>query len=117
VLRTRPGRLPGFILEITMLTLNDINNIEVDEDVPEMDYFLSIQRAINSGMWGLQGSYGRAMMEAINAGYCMLGTKSARDYYGNYIPSREDVKLGTKGSYDFVIDNVGLDWARAMEAA
>jgi hypothetical protein len=100
-----------------MLTLNDINNIEVDEDVSEMDYFLSIQRAINSGMWGLQGSYGRSMMEAIKAGYCMLGTKAARDYYGNSIPSRNDVQPGTKGSYDFVIDTMGLEWAREMENA
>lgn len=100
-----------------MLTLNDINNIEVDEDVSEMDYFLSIQRAINSGMWGLQGSYGRAMMEAIKAGYCMLGTKSARDYYGNGIPSRNDVKPGTKGTKDFVIDTMGIEWANEMEAA
>ena len=100
-----------------MLTLNDINNIEVDEDVNEMDYFLSLQRAINSGMWGMQGSYGRAMMEAIKAGYCMLGTKAARDYYGNGIPSRNDVKPGTKGSKDFVIDAMGIEWANEMEAA
>ena len=99
-----------------MLTLNDINNIEVDEDVSEMDYFLSIQRAINSGMWGLQGSYGRAMMGAIESGHCMLGTKSARDYYGNGIPSRNDVQPGTKGSKDFVIDNMGIAWANEMEA-
>jgi len=39
-----------------MLTLNDINNIEVDEDVSEMDYFLSIQRAINSGMWACKAA-------------------------------------------------------------
>ena len=100
-----------------MLTLNDINNIECDDEATELDYYLSIQRAINGGMWGLQGSYGRAMMDAINGGYCMLGAKAARDYYGNGIPSRNDVKPGTKGSYDFVIDNMGLEWAREMEAA
>ena len=100
-----------------MLTLNDINNIEVDEDVSEMDYFLSIQRAINSGMWGLQGSYGRTMMDAIKSGQCMLGAKSARDYYGNNIPSRNDVQPGTKGSKDFVIDAMGIEWANEMEAA
>lgn len=98
-----------------MLTLNDINNIECD-DVEELDYFVSIQRAINSGMWGLQGSYGRAMMEAINAGYCMLGKNSARDYYGNYIPSRDEVKPGTKGSYEFVADQNGVEWADDMAA-
>jgi len=100
-----------------MLTLNDINNIEVDEEVSELDYYLSIQRAINSGMWGLQGSYGRAMMDAIKSGRCMLGTTSGRDYYGNVIPSRNDVQPGSKGSKDFVIDAVGIDWANDMEAA
>jgi len=101
-----------------MLTLNDINTIECDdEETSELDYYLAIQRAINGGMWGLQGSYGRTMMDAIRSGYCMLGTKSARDYYGNGIPSRNDVKPGTKGSKDFVIDAMGIDWANAMENA
>jgi hypothetical protein len=100
-----------------MLTLNDINTIESDEDVSELDYYLVVQRVINNGMWSLQGSYGRTMMDAIKAGYCMLGTKSARDYYGNIIPSRNDVKPGTKGSKDFVIDAMGIEWANEMEAA
>jgi hypothetical protein len=100
-----------------MLTLNDIDNIECNDEVSQLDYYLGLQRAINSGMWGLQGSYGRAMMGAIESGHCMLGTKSARDYYGNGIPSRNDVQPGTKGSYDFVIDNMGLEWARKMEEA
>lgn len=100
-----------------MLTLNDINTIESDEDVSELDYYLVVQRVINNGMWSLQGSYGRTMMDAIKAGYCMLGTKSARDYYGNIIPSRNDVKPGTKGSKDFVIDAMGIEWANELEEA
>ncbi len=32
-----------------MLILNDINNIESDDEVSEIDYFRSIQAAINSG--------------------------------------------------------------------
>ena len=99
-----------------MLNLNDINNIECDEEVSELDYFLSIQRAINGGMWGLQGSYGRTMMEAINSGCCLLGKSRASDYYGNVIPSRDDVKAGTKGSYDFVADAMGVEYADAMAA-
>lgn len=98
-----------------MLTINDINNIEVDEECSELEYFKSIQRAINSGMWGLQGSYGRAMMEAINNGYCLLGKSRARDYYGNVIPSRDDVKEGTKGSISFVEERMGGDWLFEME--
>jgi hypothetical protein len=98
-----------------MLTINDINNIECDEEVSELDYYRSIQRAINSGMWGLQGSYGRTMMEAINSGRCLLGPNRARDYYGNVIPSRDDVKEGTKGSISYVEDAMGGDWLFEME--
>ena len=68
-----------------MLSLNDINTIECDEEATEEEYYLAIQRVINGGMWGLQGSYGRTMMDAISAGLCLLGHNDARDYYGNHI--------------------------------
>ena len=55
------------------LTINDINNIETEEYVDDQDYYASVQRAINAGSWGLQGSYGRTMMAAIDQGYCVLG--------------------------------------------
>lgn len=100
-----------------MFDLNDIDNIEgADNECSELEYYASIQRAINSGMWGLQGSYGRTMMAAIEAGQCMLGTSRAKDYYGSTIPSREDVKAGTKGSYDYVADAMGVEWADMMAA-
>lgn len=97
-----------------MLTLNDIDIIEGEDHLTEEEYYYSIQRAINAGMWSMQGSYGRAMMDAITAGYCMLGRDQARDYYGNTIPSRDDVKQGTKGSYEYVIKTQGLEWADLM---
>jgi len=100
-----------------MMTLNDINTIECDEEATMEEYYMAIQRAINGGMWGLQGSYGRAMMDAISAGLCLLGHNRATDYYGNTIPSRDDVQAGTKGSYDFVAEERGQDWADMMEAA
>ena len=100
-----------------MFDLNDVNIIESDEEVSELDYFLAIQRAINSGMWGLQGSYGRTMMDAISSGRCLLGPNAARDYYGNVIPSRDDVKQGTKGSIGFVEAEMGGEWLSEMEAA
>lgn len=99
-----------------MLTLSDINNIETEDFVDQVDYYKSIQRAINAGAWSFQGSYGRAMMEAITYGYCLLGTKSARDYWGNTIPSRTDVKEGSKGSFDYVASLQGSEWADLMEA-
>jgi hypothetical protein len=98
-----------------MLTLNDIDAIEsAYEETSEENYYFAIQRAINSGMWALQGSYGRSMMAAIESGHCMLGRDQARDYYGNTIPSRDDVQKGTKGSYQYVVKHAGLEWADLM---
>jgi hypothetical protein len=98
-----------------MLTLNDIDVIENNEEASEEDYYYSIQKAINSGSaWSFQGLYGRAMMDAIKAGYCMLGRDQARDYYGNIIPSRDDVKPSTQGSYEYVIKCAGLAHAESM---
>ena len=95
-------------------TLADVNNIEFDEEINEADYYQSIQRAINSGMWSMQGSYGRAMMDAINSGHCLLGLKSASDYWGNTIPSRLQVQDGTKGSWEDVKQHNGVVWANKM---
>jgi len=98
-----------------MITLNDIEAIESDDSINQEDYYLALQRAINSGAaWSFQGSYGREMMRAIEAGFCMLGRDQCRDYYGNAIPSRDDVQKGTKGSYKYVIKNQGLAWAELM---
>lgn len=100
-----------------MLTLADVNNIECDEEVSELEYFKSIQRAINSGLaWSFQGSYGRTMMDAISSGRCILGEKGARDYWGNYIPSRHEVQGGTKGSISYVEAHSGIDWLLEMES-
>lgn len=101
-----------------MLTIADINAIEGITEADEMDAYLALQRAINSGSaWSLQGSYGRAMMNAIEEGYCMLGREPARDYWGNRIPSRFEVAAGTKGSHQYVADRFGDAWANRMVEA
>ena len=94
----------------------DINNIECEDDIDPVDYYQSIQRAINAKSWSFQGSYGRAMMEAINSGRCMLGKEGTTDYWGNRIPSRYQVKEKTKGTAYYVADCCGIDWLNAMEA-
>jgi hypothetical protein len=100
---------------MSTFTLNDIYTIEQDGTETELEYYESIQRAINSGMaWKMQGSYGRAMMDAIKSGYCLLGHTRTQDYYGNTIPSRDDVEEGTKGSYEYVIRFQGQEWADMM---
>lgn len=98
------------------MNLQDILNVEGHAQSEE-DYYLSVQRSINAGTWGLQGSFGRAMMDAIDEGACLLGNNPARDYYGNRIPSRFEVKPGTKGSREYVVDARGEQWARLMEGA
>jgi hypothetical protein len=50
-------------------------------------------------------------MEAIENGYCLLGRSRAQDYYGNTIPSRDDVQEGTKGSLEYVRKLQGDKWA------
>jgi hypothetical protein len=97
-----------------MLSLHDIEMIE-DGAETELEYYEVIQKAINDGTaWKFQGSYGRTMMDAISGGYCLLGIHSSSDYYGNRIPSRDEVQEGTKGSYEYVVRLQGQEWADTM---
>ncbi|MDW9491704.1 hypothetical protein [Sinorhizobium meliloti] len=78
---------------------------------------MDAQELINSGLaWRLEGSIGRQCMAAIEAGACMLGRVGHRDYWGNYVPSRDEVQAGTKGSFDYVADRLGAEHAE-MQAA
>lgn len=98
--------------------LHDIDVLESSEEASAEDEAISLQRAINGGAaWSFQGSYGRAMMDAIKAGFCMLGENGARDYWGNYIPARNEVKAGSFGSREFVVARRGEEWALMLEAA
>lgn len=83
----------------------------------EQEHAYAIQRLINGRTaWRLEGSYGRAMMDMINNGYCLLGREDTRDAYGNHIPSRTQVQQGTKGSYEYVANLHGEEWAAWMAA-
>ena len=78
------------------MELQDITNLQKEYGFSEM------QESINSGLcWKMEGSVGRAAMDAIKAGACMLGEEGHNDYWGNYVPSRSEVKEGTKGSVEF----------------
>jgi hypothetical protein len=64
-----------------------------------------VQEQINSGMaWKLEGSVGRFAMEMLEAGVCMLPKERKIDYYGNTVPSRDDLKPGTKGTYQNAVN-------------
>lgn len=73
-----------------------------DEDQTHEEYLANMQELINSGTaWQLEGSVGRSAMALIESGECMLGEEGHRDYWGNYVPSRHEVKSGTKGSSEY----------------
>ena len=62
--------------------------------------YTELQNNINTGLaWKLEGSSGRSAMYAIETGMCMLPKESHRDYYGNKIPSRDELRKGSKGTY------------------
>lgn len=77
-----------------------------DETATEEEVIKTYQALINNGQaWRLEGHVGRTAMRLIEDGICALGKSDYRDYYGNYIPSRDQVKEGTKGSVRFVHDH------------
>jgi len=97
------------------MRLEDAETIE-NAEAGTPAYYEALQRAINGGQaWKFQGSYGRAMMAAIEDGRCLLGPQPAQDAYDNHIPSRAEVKPGTKGSREFVAAQHGEAWAARME--
>lgn len=90
--------------------MNDYYDAETHEE-----YCEAVQRRINDGsIWKLEGSAGRGAMALIEQGLCMLGTTQHFDYWGNLIPARDNVVEGTKGSYDFVAERSGTEWADRM---
>jgi len=75
------------------MTKRQIAKLQKDND---MDV---LQDMINTGMvWHMEGSIGRAAMDALQMGACYLPEVSYRDHYGNKIPSRTELKDGTTGT-------------------
>jgi len=63
---------------------------------------IRLQNLIDSGLaWKMEGAVGRAAMDAIRSGHCVLGKESFTDYWGNRVPSRYEVEPGTKGSEEY----------------
>lgn len=97
-------------------TADDAQTLEQGDTSPEKTALL-LQKAINDGSgWRLQGAYGRAMMQALEDGICMLGKSMTYDALGQEIPSRDQVKEGTKGSRQYVVAKTGEDWAVMLES-
>ena len=90
--RARKARVKQLIN--TTMNIKTIAKLQKETGVSEL------QGWINSGVaWKMEGSVGRAAMDAITSGACMLPKQAHFDYYGNRIPSRDELKEGTKGTY------------------
>jgi hypothetical protein len=99
-----------------MVDFELLDAVEGDVDLDPFEYYSVLQAAINGGTaWRLQGAYGRELMAAITAGFCMLGENATTDYYGSVIPARDDVKPGTKGSWEYVAARMGETWANTID--
>jgi hypothetical protein len=73
-----------------------------------------MQGLIDSGeAWKLEGSCGRTAMQYLEAGVCFLPTERHRDYWGSTVPSRDDLKPGTKGTLENAARHYGLTQAEA----
>jgi hypothetical protein len=76
-----------------LVTLEEIAKLQ------ELNGLKEMQGWINTGTaWHLEGSVGREAMRLLEAGACMLPEESHRDYWGNIVPGRNDLKPGTKGT-------------------
>ena len=67
-------------------------------------------------VFGMQAmiNSGRHASNLLDIGVCMLPKKHMRDYYGSSVPSRDDLKPGTKGTY-LNSKNFWSDWERVDE--
>lgn len=80
-------------MEKTVKDLNFVRKMQQKHGYSEM------QSMIESGLvWHMEGSMGRAAMRALESGECFLGSEAKKDYWGNTVPSRDQVQPGTKGS-------------------
>jgi hypothetical protein len=79
-------------------------------------YYAALQRQVNNGtIWSMQGSMGRAAMDAIQSGRILVGLQPHKDYWGNTVPGRDQLEAGTKGTRGFVEAAMGSEWADYME--
>lgn len=68
--------------------------------------------------WSMEGAVGREAMRGLESGMYFLPNQSFTNPYGQHIPSREEIRIGTEGSldnaYDFYQDDMNL-WELELE--
>lgn len=67
--------------------------LEGDIDVDDVDDIKRLQDMVDNGsIWKFQGSVGRMAHDLLQAGILKFPEKRTYDYYGNPIPTAQDVK-------------------------
>lgn len=88
-----------------------------EEDATDEEQVECYQALVNSGdAWKFEGHVGRTAMGLIEGGQILLGKEPRNDYWGNRVPGRDEVKAGTKGSYQFVVDHNDKEYADRLAA-
>lgn len=86
------------------------------KDFPQIE---QMQDWIDKGYaWSMEGAVGREAMRGLESGMYFLPNQSFTNPYGQHIPSREEIRIGTEGSldnaYDFYQDEMNL-WELELE--
>lgn len=76
------------------MNIRTINKRQKEAGVDIMQSYIN-----NGSVWRMDGAMGRQAMHLLEIGACMLPKKSFTDYYGNRVPSRDELKSGSKGTY------------------
>lgn len=77
-------------------------------EMEENETIAFFQELINEGRaWTLQGHYGRTAEWFIENGFCALGLKAKKTYWGQTIPSRFEITPGAPGSVEYVKEMTG----------
>ena len=61
-----------------------------------------LQNLIDNGEgWQSENALGKAIVQALEDGTCVLGPVAHHDYHGRVVPARSDVASGAKGSLEY----------------
>ena len=101
------------------LDIGQAQDLDVLEVLPEQSklWLTGWQQQVNSGhCWCTSGSIGRVANDLLEAGFLLLAPDRTRDWMGQELPAREEVRPGSKGSPLFVQTIMGERYLRWIEA-
>ena len=81
--------------------LSNYMNIEQIYEAQKKAGVFQLQKMIESGeVWKMEGSYSRDAIDNLHSGACFLPEESYTDYYGNKVPSRNDITRWSTGTLE-----------------